>query len=205
MCPSYGGGPPDRGGIATEPANLFAALPALETERLLLRPSSTEDAADVFAYARDPEVARHTTWEPHASIDDARDFIATRLERQARGEPAPWALVLKIEGRVVGDCGFTSWVPRHNRAEIAYNLARPLWGRGLMPEAVRRAVAFGFEVIGCNRIEARCLPENAASARVLEKAGMTCEGVIREQMYVKGAYRSLRLYSILRREWSPQP
>lgn len=188
-----------------EAAAVFSALPTLETDRLLLRPSRPEDAGDVFAYARDPDTARHTTWEPHATIDESRAFITSRLERQTRGDPTTWALVLKAEGRVVGDCGFTSWTPRHNRAEIAYNLARGLWGHGLMTEAVRRVVAFGFEAMACNRIEARCLPENAASARVLEKAGMAFEGVIREQMYAKGAYRSLRLYSILRCEWLPRP
>lgn len=134
-------------------------------------------------------------------MDESRKFIEVRLERHARGEVVPWAIVLTSEGRVVGDCGFTSWVPRHNRAEIAYGLARRLSGQGLMTEAVRRVLAFGFQVMGCNRIESRCLPENGASARVLEKAGMTFEGLIREQMYVKGAYRRLQLYSILRRSW----
>jgi len=184
-----------------EVAEVFADLPPLQTERLLLRRVTEDDAQDVLAYASDPDVARHTTWEPHASPEASRAFVASLLAKYATGEVANWGVVLKAEGRLVGTCGFVYWVPRHDRAEIAYALARRLWGRGLMTEAVRRVLGFGFGAMGCNRIEARCLPDNVGSARVMEKAGMTFEGVIREQMHVKGAYRDLRLYSVLRREW----
>jgi ribosomal-protein-alanine N-acetyltransferase len=183
-----------------EVAEVFADLPPLETERLLLRRARSEDVAAVFAYASDPEVARHTTWEAHGSPEASRAFVESLLARYAAGEVANWMMVLKAEGCVVGSCGFVYWNPHHHRAEIGYALARRLWGMGLMTEAVRRVCDFGFDVMGCNRIEARCLVENVRSSRVLEKAGMTFEGVIREQMYVKGAYRDLRLYSVLRRE-----
>jgi ribosomal-protein-alanine N-acetyltransferase len=183
-----------------EVAEVFADLPRLETERLVLRRATSEDVADVFAYASDPDVARHTTWEAHGSPEASRAFVESLLARHAAGEVANWMMVLKAEACVVGTCGFVYWNPRHNRAEVGYALARRLWGRGLMTEAIRRVCDFGFDVMGCNRIEARCLTENIASARVMEKVGMTFEGVIREQMYVKGAYRDLRLYSVLRRE-----
>ena len=61
---------------------------------------------------------------------------------------------------------------------------------------------FGFEQMSLNRIEARCELPNIGSARVMEKIGMTYEGVLREQMYTKGAYRDVKMYSILRREWA---
>ena len=185
-----------------EVVDVFADLPALETERLVLRRVTPNDVADVFAYASDPQVARYTTWEPHDAPEASRAFVDSLLAHYAAGEVANWVLALKgDDSRVVGTCGFVYWNPRHQRAEVGYALARPLWGRGLMTEAIRRVRDFGFDVMGCNRIEARCLIENRASARVMEKVGMTFEGVMREQMYVKGAYCDLRLYSILRREW----
>ena len=183
-----------------EVSEVFADLPRLETDRLVLRRAASSDVADVFAYASDPEVARHSTWEPHDSLDASRTFVASLLAHYAAAEVANWVVVLKGEDRVVGTCGFVYWNPRHNRAEIGYALARRLWGRGLMTEAAFKVCDFGFDVMGCNRLEARCLPENIASARVMEKLGMTFEGVVREQVYVKGAYRDLRLYSLLRRE-----
>lgn len=184
---------------------VFTALPVVVTERLRLRPLRPEDAADLFAEAADPEVARYTAWAPHRSVADAEAVVATVLERYARGEPAPWGVEHTADGRLIGTCGFNGWLPRHGRAEVSYALARPYWGRGLMPEALRAVLACGFGRLGLNRVEARCLVENVASARVLEKVGMRCEGVLREHVFLKGAYRDLKLYAVLGREWRERP
>jgi ribosomal-protein-alanine N-acetyltransferase len=69
-----------------------------------------------------------------------------------------------------------------------------------MPEAVRAVIRFGFGRMELNRIQARCIAENTASARVMEKAGMTYEGTLREYELIKGVYRDMKFYSILRRE-----
>lgn len=101
----------------------------------------------------------------------------------------------------VGTCGYVWWLPRHARAEIAYALARRCWNQGLTTEAVRALVAFGFSTMQLNRVEARCEIPNVASARVMEKAGMSFEGVLRQHMFAKGRYVDLKLYSILKQEW----
>jgi ribosomal-protein-alanine N-acetyltransferase len=62
-------------------------------------------------------------------------------------------------------------------------------------------IDLGFERLGLNRISAMCLPENTASARVMEKAGMTYEATLREYMFFKDRYHDLKVYPILRREW----
>jgi ribosomal-protein-alanine N-acetyltransferase len=95
--------------------------------------------------------------------------------------------------------------PQHARAELGYAIGRAWWGQGLMTEAVVEAIRYGFEELGLNRIEARCLTYNIGSARVMEKAGMTYEGTIREQVFYKGSFDDLKLYSILRREWVAAP
>lgn len=175
-------------------------IPTLETERLVLRPLTRGDAADVFAYASDPEVARTTTWHPHRSIDDAREFIAWALHRYDLGHPEPFGIVLRATGRVIGTCGLTpTWA--HRRGEIGYALARRYWGQGIMTEAVRAVIRHGFTTMDLNRIEARCMVDNVASERVMQKAGMTLEGTLREREICKGQTISLRLYAILRREW----
>lgn len=181
--------------------SVFSNLPALETDRLVLRRLTLEDASDVFAYARDPEVARYTTWEAHRSLDESLRFLKRVLDRYAAGEVAPWGVVHKADDRVIGTCGFAQWRREHARAELAYALARPYWNQGLATEAVRAVVAFGFRTMELNRIEARCEISNVASARVMEKAGMTFEGILRQHMYAKGAYRDLKMYAILREEW----
>ncbi len=183
-------------------AELFADLPTVQTRRLLLRKLRMDDAADIFEYGRDPEVTRHLMWDPHRTIDDSREFLHWVLELYRRGEVAPWGIELRTEGRVVGTIGYHYWNRQHARAELGYSLARPYWGQGLMTEAARAAVDFGFRVMGLNRVEARCVPENTASARVMVKCGMRYEGTLREMDFRKGTFDDMLIYSILRREWA---
>ena len=178
-------------------------LPTLETERLILRKMTPNDVGAVFAYASDPEVARYVLWETHRSIEDSRAFVELVVSRYESGGEPEWGIVYKGDHRFVGTCGIVSWEPEHARAELGYALSREYWGRGLMPEAVCAMISFGFGRMGLNRIEARCIAENSASARVMQKAGMTCEGTLRQRERIKGKYRDMEIYSILRGEHRP--
>jgi ribosomal-protein-alanine N-acetyltransferase len=126
------------------------------------------DAEAVFAYASDPEVTRYVSWETHRKIGDSESFLRSVLGGYEKGEAAEWGIVYNGDGRFVGGCGVVRWELDHSRAELGYVLSREYWGQGLMPEAVRAMVSFGFGRIGLNRIEARCIAENTASARVHE-------------------------------------
>lgn len=182
----------------------FYSLPTLETARLLLRPLASEDCRDVYAYASDPAVARYVTWDAHRSLADAEAFVETVIKDYQQGEAAPWGLVCKADGRLVGTGGVMDWQPQYGRIELAYALARPYWGQGLMTEAVRAILEFGFKVLGVNRIQAYCMVENEGSARVMEKCGMIREGYLRQYTRIKGIYRDLFLYAILRADWQSQ-
>jgi ribosomal-protein-alanine N-acetyltransferase len=185
--------------VKAEMKDVFGDLPSLETDRLLLRRLEADDLEDVFAYASDPEVAKHTSWPAHETLQDSREFLNYVLELYKNGEVAPWGVVL--EGKVVCTCGFLEWNRHSSRAEIGYALSSRYWGRGLMTEAVRGVIAFGFRTMNLNRIQGRCEIENIASVRVMEKAGMKLEGVLREHEYSEGNYLDIAIYSILRREW----
>jgi ribosomal-protein-alanine N-acetyltransferase len=188
--------------MAGAEGKVFANLPDLETKRLLLRKMRLDDAEAMFAYASDPEVTRYVLWDTHRSIEDSESFLRLAVEGYERGDFGGWGIVLKDGGAFVGTCGVdVGYAPEHARAELGYVLSREHWGRGLMPEAVRAVIRFGFDRMGLNRVEARCIAGNAASARVMEKAGMNCEGTLREREFIKGAYRDMKLYSILRREY----
>lgn len=88
------------------PADWFAALPTLETDRILLRPMTMRDAQDIFAYASDPEVARHVLWDAHRTIRDTRSYLRCILDQYRRGEASSFCIVLKETGHVVGTIGF---------------------------------------------------------------------------------------------------
>lgn len=177
---------------------IFKTLPNLDTPRLLLRQLRGSDINDVFAYASDPLVAEHTTWRAHKARSDSERFVQSILNLYRTQQVAPWAVVHKADQKVIGTCGFGSWQIYHARAEIGYALARPYWGQGLTTEAVTAVINFGFRKMELNRIYAFCLPENIASARVLQKAGMAYEGLLRQYALIKGAHRDLELYAILR-------
>jgi [ribosomal protein S5]-alanine N-acetyltransferase len=174
-------------------------LPTLETERLILRKMILNDAEAVFAYASNSEVSRYTLWETHRSMEDSRAFLEFATQKYENGGEPDWGIVYRGNGCLVGACGLVNWEAEHARAEVGFVLSREYWGRGLMSEAVRAILRFGFERMNLNRIEARCIAENAASARVMEKAGMVYEGTLRQREYIKGAYRDIKLYAILKK------
>ncbi|MGI8915287.1 MAG: GNAT family N-acetyltransferase [Chloroflexota bacterium] len=182
--------------------DIFRALPTLETPRLVLRPIRLSDAGDIFVFASDPAVARYTTWPPHPTVAATEASVRDLLHRYAQSLVGPWGIVHRDDGKVIGSCGFAYVMAWHGRAEIAYALSQAYWGQGLMPEAVRAVLGFGFQTLQLNRIEARCEVENVASERVMQKLGMQFEGVLRQHTQVMGKYRDVKLYSLLQEEWT---
>lgn len=172
-------------------------MPRLETERLVLRRLSTGDCEDVYNYSRDPEVPKYLLWDPHPNMDYTRQYLDYIAQRYRLGDFYDWALERKSDGRVIGTCGFTSINFASDSAEVGYVLASDCWGQGYATEALECVLDFGFDNVGFNRIEAKYMVENPASRRVMEKCGMSFEGVLRSAMKVKGKYRDIGVCSIL--------
>ena len=177
-------------------------LPDLRTPRLLLRRLRMEDAGDIFAYASDPQVTPYLIWETHRSLDDTRDFLERTLQSYRDGGLPVWAIEHLADKKVIGTCGFADFAPRYGRAEVGYAIGRKYWRQGLMTEALRAVLAYCFDVLQLNRIEARCDVENTGSWRVMEKAGMKFEGVLRQNIILHGRPRDARMYAILREDWA---
>ncbi|MDQ4106675.1 MAG: GNAT family N-acetyltransferase [Actinomycetota bacterium] len=181
----------------------FREPPELMTERLLLRKMRSDDAGEIFAYASDPEVTRYMRWETHRTIDDSRAFLDLVLGKYEGGGEPDWGIVHKESGRFTGTCGFIEYSPEHSRIELGYVLAKEFWGRGLMPEAVRAIIRFGFEELGLNRIEARCIAENIASATVI---GEGRDGLRGHAQRAGGHKRRVSEYeNLLDPEWRVPP
>lgn len=183
------------------PQDFFARLPVLETERLTLRKMTMHDAADVYHYARDREVARHVLWEAHQSVWESRAYIRFLLYQYRNGEPGSWGIVLKETGRVVGTIGYMSYNADNSTVEIGYSLAREHWGKGLMTEALDAVIGETFRVLKLHRIEAMHFTDNPASGRVMAKCGMQHEGHMRERICCKGVFRDVEMWGILRKDW----
>lgn len=147
----------------------------LTTPRLRLRAPTSRDAEAIFAYASDPEVARFMSWPRHQHLDDARRFVAF-AEGEWRQAGVGTYVARDGEGTVVGATGLHLATPY--RAITGYVLARPFWGQGLATELATAMVELAA-ALGLARVEADCFVEHVASARVLEKAGFTFEGIRR--------------------------
>jgi ribosomal-protein-alanine N-acetyltransferase len=169
------------------------------TSRLVLRPWRLDDVGDAFALARDPEWGRFLPLpDPYTEADAVR-FVAAQLLLDRREHPS-WAI--EHDGRTVGGINvrfFESW----RIAELGYSIARPLWGQGLMTEAVRAVVDLVFHRLAdVNRIRAMANAENVGSRRVLEKCGFRHEGVLRANRYIRNRPVDEAWYGVLRADRS---
>lgn len=147
--------------------------PTLITGRLALRPLSSEDAAAIFErYAADPEVTRFMSWATHATVDDTHKFLAMAPEP---GD-THWAICV---GEDPLPSGTISAFVRGHAVEIGYVLSRSHWGQGLMTEAAQAVIDLAWREPTVWRVHAHAHVDNTASQRVLEKCGLSREGVAR--------------------------
>ncbi len=189
----------------TDAQRIFSRIPTLRTKRLVLREMKPADSYDMYEYACRSDVTKYLTWQPHPSRTYTREYLEFVLTKYREGEFYDWAIVWNADGdmgqKMIGTCGFTSFNFDNNSAEVGY-VINPLYrGRGIAPEALRRVIEFGFEELGLRRIEARYIVGNEVSRRVMEKAGMTFEGVLRSSLLIKGEYRDIGYCSILADEY----
>ena len=172
------------------------------TERLHLRDFEEDDVLDVNAYTSDFEVVRRFSFGP-STIEETRSFIA-QVRSLPKAEPRTiydLAIALKETDRVIGGCYLKVEGTPEPTGFIVYLLNRQYWGQGYATEAAHALVEFAFVAHGAHRVFTYCNLDNLASARVLEKAGMQREGLIRESDWRRGAWYDGYLYAILRREW----
>lgn len=148
----------------------------ITTNRLVLRRPELTDAHDVFAYAHDLNVTRYLVWPTHTSIADSLAFLEACRPRWESGEEYCWAITFKPKDHVVGMIGCRV---RSFDADFGYVLNRVAWGQGYATEAACAVVAWLNSLPGICRVWATCDTDNLASVRVLEKAGLTCEGRLR--------------------------
>jgi [ribosomal protein S5]-alanine N-acetyltransferase len=159
------------------------------------------DVPAIHAFYADAKFHRYVSTEPPASPDIVREMVKGWLARADEMRLPYWTIVLKESGHVAGTISVNVLDRRNFNGQLGYEVAREQWGKGIATEAVRAVLGYGFGTMGLNRISAYCWDGNMASQRVMEKAGMTYEGTLRQVRYAKDAYHDMRLYSILAEEW----
>ncbi|HYY93577.1 MAG TPA: GNAT family N-acetyltransferase [Pyrinomonadaceae bacterium] len=175
------------------------APPIIETARLVLRPPRLNDAEAIFnSYATDEEVTRYLVWRPHTSIAETEEFLSRVVAFLEDGSRLTWALTLHGDDT---PRGMIELRPHGHKADVGYVLARPFWGRGYMTEALCAVLDYAFRNHDTYRVWAVCDAENVASARVMEKAGMSFEGILQRYQIrpqISPAPRDARSYARVR-------
>lgn len=197
------------GGLLTRVAAPWTALwfgsscyPALKTERLLIRPPQHRDFV-AWARLRRASYGMLRRWEPSWSADHLSASAFRRRVRWSEREieaGRAYPLLLFERDPAVGPTlvgGLTLEHVRHGAAmsaSLGYWLGVGSEGRGLMSEALEAVVAFAFDELDLSRLEAACLPENARSRRLLERAGFHEEGFAGAYLRIDGEWRDHVLY-----------
>jgi RimJ/RimL family protein N-acetyltransferase len=148
---------------------------------------------------------RYWSSPPWSSPSQAENLIERDLRELAAGEHLRLGIFLSRRGPLVGTCSLFNFNEPCRRAEIGYGIARTHWRRGYMFEAASALIAWAFDELGLNRLEADVDPRNIGSSRSLEKLGFTREGLLRERWIVGTEVSDSALYGLLAREWARLP
>lgn len=175
-------------------------IPELKTDRLLLRPFTMDDVERVTELLQTPDIAATTLYVPYPyTSEDAATWIVTHPYAAELGKALNWAICTLEDGVVIGTIGLdiNSY---HERGMLGYWLGVPYWGQGFTSEAAKAVVHYGFDELELHRIEATCMPHNVGSSRVMEKAGMSYEGTLRDYYRKSDGFRDAAMYAVLRNQ-----
>lgn len=188
--------------LITESA--FLEFPLLRTERLVLRQLRVEDANDIFAIKSDISVTVPYCVGPYWKLEQAKAWIELVQKGYFSRDNILWAITLKGEDKMIGDC--TLWHLDHESGcgELGYELAKTHWGKGIAFEATSAVMNFGFSVMNLNRTEACPFSTNDPSIKLLGRLGFLLEGTLRQRIHFRGRYYDQMYYGLLKDEWEEQ-
>ena len=150
-------------------------FPQLETERLVLRELADSDSSALFLNYSDEDIAKNFLDAPLTDIEQAARFIEAFKAEFRQGEAITWAVTLKSTDEFIGTCSYM--FEANSCAEIGYDLSKAHWGKGLMSEALRAIIQYGFDRLGLRRVKADTLSENTRSVKLLDRLGFQLEEV----------------------------
>ena len=179
---------------------MIEKFPKLETERLNLIEIRQSHLNDYYMLFSDERVAKYYNIVPFKEEKEAQKYLDWFANQFKEKLGIRWGIVLKGEENMVGTLGFNNFQKEH-RANIGYDLQFNFWNKGIITEALREVIKFGFNELEINRIEAEVMQDNIASERVLVKLGFKMEGVLRDWMYWNEKYYNMTMFSLLRNEY----
>lgn len=170
----------------------------LQTERLLLRQLTQNDAHDLFILRKDKQVMQYIDRPLAESIEDSIELIKKINDSFESNDGITWGITLKENPQpVIGTIGYWRIDKEHHRAEIGYLLHPGFQGKGIMYEAINELIRYGFKEMKIHSIEANVNPYNKASCKVLERCSFVREGYFKENHYSNGKFTDSVIYSLV--------
>jgi len=177
------------------------SFPELTTTRLKLRKIESGDIPSIIKYANNKHISSNVLNVPHPyTAEDAIFWMNFALQGFKNKERFVFAITLKESNEFIGGIGIHT-DSRHNTAEIGYWLGEPFWNKGIMTEAAKAVLEFGFETLNLNKIYATHFTDNTASGKVLINNGMIKEAELKEQYKVNDMYKSVFQYRLTKQEY----
>lgn len=173
----------------------------IETERLILRRFTPEDAEAAFRnWTSDEKVTKYLTWQTHRDLAASRWIVSEWAKSYENDDFYQWAIELKALGEPIGSISVVGKDERVNAVEIGYCIGSRWWDQGITSEALAAIIPFFFDEVGVNRIAARHDPENPNSGRVMRKCGLRYEGTLRQAAVNNRGVVDVCVYGLLRED-----
>ncbi|RMN35119.1 Acetyltransferase, GNAT family [Pseudomonas savastanoi pv. glycinea] len=178
-------------------------MPSIRTSRLLLCPLRAEQSSALSRLADDPVIANMTATVPSPyTLEHAQAFIADAPEQFAAGRTLSLGVHAQETGELTGVVSLRLSTS-HRSGNLGYWIGADYRNQGYTSEAVQGLLMHGFTVMNLNRIAGQCFADNMASARVLEKCGLSYEGCMKEAFLKNGVFKDMLLFGLLRSQYEP--
>ena len=178
---------------------MFETFPTLHTGRFDLVEITHEHLRDILKLFGNDEVTRFYNLHTMTSETEALKLITWFHSRFQDKAGIRWGVSFRGHKEIIGTIGFNKFT-RRQKANVGYELHPDFWNKGYLTEILKVVVEYGFKELDIDRIEAEVMQGNAASERVLAKAGFTREGVLRHWMYWDNKHYDMTMFSLLQSE-----
>ncbi|MFX1352186.1 MAG: GNAT family N-acetyltransferase [Promethearchaeota archaeon] len=183
--------------------NRVRKFPRLETERLILRELTLYDVEFYFNHFNNEEIIEGSCFPGPKDLETAKaELELFCINPFKEGTGIRWGIVRKGSSELIGTCGYYDWSKTARSAEIGYDLDPRCWGQGIMTEALRAMLEYGFQEMGLNRIQAIIDSKNKRSLNLVQRLGFNKEGVLRQRSHFRGRFLDDVCFSLLRKEWT---
>jgi [ribosomal protein S5]-alanine N-acetyltransferase len=175
----------------------FNPFPVIHTKRLTLRSFNKNDANDLFKLRSDKNVMQFIDRPMAATVKDAAEHINKIQEFLKNNLGITWAICIDNNKKLIGTIGLWRIIHEHYRAEIGYMLHTDFHAKGIMHEAMKPVLDYGFNVMNLHSVEANVNPDNNASIKLLKKNGFIREAYFKENYFYNGKFLDTMIYSLL--------